>query len=384
MVWILTIGIFMGQKTGDFLVIREKNKKTGGRIMRCKCITLLLVGLVVLAMAPLSMGAEKTISLTYANYFPPTHASVMAGQFCDEVKKRTNGRMEIAYHPGGTLATGPKIFNAVVQGVADIGLSATPYNRGRFPVTEILDLPLGFPSAWVSGQVQNDFYNKFKPKEWDDVHVLYFHSVGPFLLNTLKKPVKTLEDLKGLKISAKSVIADTMAALGATPIPLEQVDVYESLKRGVIDGIFGPFEILQGWKFGELTKYTTLSWKVGSCATFYVAMNKEKYGALPPDLKKIFDQVSAEYKDKFLVMWNQTDINGRDFLKEKGGQMIPLSDAEAARWVKAVQPVLANYKSEMVKKGFAEKDIDGHFAFIKERIEYWKKVEKERKIPTVE
>jgi TRAP-type transport system periplasmic protein len=266
--------------------------------------------------------------------------------------------------------------------MADIGLSATPYIRGRFPVTEVLDLPHGFPSAWVSGQVQNDFYAKFKPKEWDEVHILYFHSVGPFLLNTLKKPVKTLEDLKGLKIRAQAGIADTVKALGATPIPLEQADVHESLRRGVIDGVFGPFEILKGWKFGELCKYTTVSWKVGSCATFYVAMNKQKYDALSSDLKKIFDQVSAEYKDKFMVMWNQTDIDGKEFLKEKGGQTIPLSAAEAARWVKAVQPVLADYKASMVKKGFAAKEIDGYFSYIQERIEYWSKIEKERKIPT--
>lgn len=350
--------------------------------MKHKVFLVLLTLSLVMATASVSRGAEP-IKLTYANFFPPTHpVAVMAGQFCEDMKKRTNGRIDITYHPGGTLSTGPKVFNAVVQGVADIGLSATPYNRGRFPVTEILDLPHGFPSAWVSGQVQNDFYNKFKPKEWDDVHVLYFHSCGPFLLNTLKKPVRTLEDLKGLKIRATGSIADTVKALGATPIPLEQVDVYESLRRGVIDGVFGPFEILKGWKFGELTKYTTVSWRVGVGAVFYVVMNKDKWNGLPPDLKKIFSEVTSEYKDKFLLMWNQTDIDGRDFLKSQGGEIIPLPDAEADNWVKAVQPVLTNYKSSMVSKGFSGADVDAQINYIKERIEYWRKAEKDRKIPT--
>lgn len=342
---------------------------------------LLVVSFVLVAVCPVR-GAEP-IKLTYANFFPPTHrVALLGGQFCEEIKKRTNGRVEISYYPGGTLATGPKVFNAVVQGVADIGLSATTYNRGRFPIMEILDLPHGFPSAWVSGQVQNDFYNKFKPKDWDDVHVLYFHSCGPFLLNTLKKPVKTLEDLKGLKIRGQAGIADTIKALGGTPMPLEQADVYESLSRGVIDGVFGPFEVLKGWKFGELIKYTTVSWRVGVGATFYVVMNNGKWNALSPDLKKIFDEVSSEYKDKYLVMWNEIDIEGRDFLKSKGGQVIPLADAEASRWVKAVQPVLANYKSSMVQKGHSEKEIDGYVSYIQERIGYWSKVEKERKIPS--
>jgi TRAP-type C4-dicarboxylate transport system substrate-binding protein len=350
--------------------------------MRSKVFLVVLALSLVLGMASFSRAAEP-IKLTYANYFPPTHpVAVMAGQYCEEVKKRTDGRIDIAYHPGGTLATGPKVFNAVVQGVADMGLSATPYNRGRFPVTEILDLPHGFPSAWVSGQVQNDFYNKFKPKEWDDVHVLYFHSCGPFLLNTLKKPVKTLEDLKGLKIRGQAGIADTIKALGGTPIPLEQADVYESLRRGVIDGVFGPFEVLKGWKFGELIKYTTVSWRVGVGAVFYVVMNKDKWNSLSPDLKKTVTDVTAEYKDKFFLMWNQTDIDGRDFLKSQGGQVIPLSDAEANRWVKAVQPVLADYKKGMIAKGFSGADVDTQIKYIQERIEYWRKVEKERNIPT--
>jgi TRAP-type C4-dicarboxylate transport system substrate-binding protein len=274
------------------------------------------------------------------------------------------------------------MFNAVVQGIADIGLTFISYNRGRFPVTEALDLPHGFPSGWVSGQVENDFYNQFKPKEWDSVHVLYFHGSGPFLLQTLKKPVRRLEDLKGLKIRAIGVMADAVKGLGATCVPMEMADVYESLRRGTLDGIFGPFEQLKGWKTGELIKYVTTSWRVGVSAVAYVVMNKDKWNSLPPDIKKIFDEVSAEFKEKYLVMWVEIDIEGRDFLKSQGGQVIPLEDAEANRWIKAVQPVMANYKSSMVSAGHSDKDIDGYVNYIKERIEYWRKIEKEKGIPT--
>lgn len=330
-----------------------------------------------------SLGhAAEAIKLTYANYFPPTHKiGTLGGQFCDEINKRANGKMQITYHPAGTLATGPKVFNAVVQGVADIGLSAISYNRGRFPVTEALDLPHGFPSGWVSGQVENDFYNKFKPKEWDSVHVLYFHGSGPFLLQTLKKPVKSLEDLKGLKIRAVGGMVDALKYLGATPMPVEMADMYESLRRGVIDGVFGPFEQLKGWKTGELIKYVTTSWKVGVSAVFYVAMNKDKWNSLSPDLKKIFDEVSAEYKEKFLLLWNETDTEGADFLKSQGGQVIPLTDAESARWIEAVQPVVTSYKKSMVSAGHSDKEIDSYISYIKERIEYWRKIEKEKGIP---
>jgi len=332
----------------------------------------------------ISSGAAAEITkLTYGTYFAPTHqVAVLAGQFCEEIKKRTNGRVEMQYYPGGTLVTGPKVFNGVVQGVADLGLGAASYNRGRFPLTELFDLPHGFSSGWVTGQVLNDFMAKYKPKEWESVHVVYFHSCGPFVIQSVKKPVKVLEDLKGLKMRATASFAVTMKALGGTPVPLEMSDVYESMRRGVIDGIYGPLEQLKGWKTGELVRYVTASWRVGNGSCFYVIMNKDKWNALPSDLRKIFDEVAAEYREKYLRMWNEIDIEGRDTLKTQGGQIIPLSAAESARWVKIVQPVVEEQKKELVSKGYSAEDVDQYIGFIRERIEYWRRMEKDRKIPT--
>ena len=89
------------------------------------------------------------------------------------------------------------MFNGITSGIADIGVSHIQYTRGRFPMTEVFDLPLGFPSGWVANHVGIDFYEKFKPVEWDSVHVLYINTTGPLVIETVKKPVKTLEDLKG-------------------------------------------------------------------------------------------------------------------------------------------------------------------------------------------
>ena len=101
---------------------------------------------------------------------------------------------------------------------------------------EIMELPLGFPSSWIATHVANDFYEKFKPKEWDTYHVLMFSTSPPNVLQTLSKPVKNLEEIKGLKIRGQGRIADIVKSLGATPVPIEIVDLYESLRRGVVDG----------------------------------------------------------------------------------------------------------------------------------------------------
>jgi len=346
-------------------------------------LSLFALSVVFVFVGALNAGAADVIKLKAANYLPTTHKmSLLTDKFCQEIKKRTNGRVEITYYPGGTVLSPVKMFNGITTGIADIGVSHIQYTRGRFPVTEVFDLPLGFPSGWVASHVSSDFYDKFKPAEWDTVHLLYINTSGPLILQTVKKPVRTLEDLKGLKIRGAGQATDTLKALGAVPIPLEMPDVYEALRRVVLDGILVDLSTLKYWKFAEVVNYVTSTSQLGTGITFYCVMNKNKWNALPPDIQKIFNEVSAEALEWQARLWNEMDIEGRDVFKAKGGQVITLSDAEAARWVAAVQPVIGAYKKRMTAEGFKESDVDKWIAFVKERIAYWKKEEVQRKIPS--
>ncbi|HXZ95387.1 MAG TPA: C4-dicarboxylate ABC transporter substrate-binding protein, partial [Dehalococcoidia bacterium] len=160
--------------------------------MRKSIISLLVVVVFVFGTRPLAHGAD-IIKLKAANYLPVTHKmSLLTGWFCDEVKKRTNGRVEVTYYPEGTLLSPVKMYDGVFTDIADMGVSHIDYTPGRFPVMEVFDLPLGFPSGWVATQVSSDFFNKYKPSEWNGVHVLYMNTTGPLVLQTISKPVKTL------------------------------------------------------------------------------------------------------------------------------------------------------------------------------------------------
>ena len=323
------------------------------------------------------------IKLKFANYFPPMHMnSVMMGKFCDELNKKLAGKVELTQYTGSTLLSAPKMAAGVSTGIADIGLSNLAYTRGRFPVMEIMELPLGYPSAWIAGHVANDFYNKFKPKDFDAYHVLMLSTSPINVIQTLNKPVKTLEELKGLKLRGTGRLGDIVKALGATPIPIETPDLYDSLKRGVIEGALLPLETLKGFKTGEVQKYVTASWKVGSAYCFYVLMNKNKWNSLPADVKKVINEFSKEFTERWEVEWNNIDIEGREYFTKQGGQIIPISDAEAARWIKAAQPVIDDYKKDLLSKGYKAKEIDGWLSFVRERIEYWKGQEKAKKVPT--
>ena len=325
-------------------------------------------------------GAEP-IKLTFSQYFPVSHQnSVITGQFCDEIKKRSNGRVEITHYPGGTLTTAPKMMDGVVTGISDLGFSSINYNPGRYPVTDATDLPLGRPNGWVASQVSDDFYRKFKPKEWDKVHVIYLSATGPNVIQTVHKPVKTLADLKGLKLRGVGKQGETLKALGGATVPLEMVDVYESIRRGVIEGCMMPVEVLKGWKLGELEKYVTASWMVGNTNTFYVVMNLEKWNKLPADLKKIFDEVGMEFKEKHALAWNGIDTEAIQLFKQQGGQIVQLEDTEAARWKKAVEPLIEDYKKQSVSAGFKPAEVDAWISYIRERVTNWTKAGNEKGI----
>jgi TRAP-type transport system periplasmic protein len=350
--------------------------------MRKKVVCLMFMIAVLFSISSSTYAAD-VIKLKFANFFPPMHKnSLLMEKWSAELTKKLAGKVEITHYAGGTLLTAPKMAAGVASGIADIGLAHCAYSRGRFPVMEVMELPLGFPSSWIATHVANDFYAKFKPKEWDTYQPIMFSTSPPNVLQTLNKPVKSLEELKGMKIRGTGRIGDIAKALGAVPMPVEMVDLYESLRRGVIDGNFGPLEQLKGFKIGEVEKYTTASWKVGSVFAFYVVMNKNKWNSLPPDVQKVIMDYTKDFIEEWAVEWNNIDIEGREFLKSQGGQIVPISDAEGARWAKAAEPVVGEFKKDLVSKGHKAAEVDGWISFIKERIEYWKGQEKAKKVPT--
>jgi len=151
------------------------------------------------------------------------------------------------------------------------------------------------------------------------------------------------------------------------------MEVYDAMAKGVIDGVNTPFETLKTFRFAEVVGYTTASWQVGNVYTFYVAMNKNSYKKLPPDLKEIFDETCGEYKEKYALMWNVIDFYGKEFAIKKGVKIIELSPQELARWKNATAPVIDDYVKMMVGKGYPETEVTGWIKYLRDRIDYWTK-----------
>jgi len=347
----------------------------------------LVIGIVCLMLTffPLNgaFAAPKVINLKFANYFPPPSTqSKLCEDFIADLEKRTNGRVKVKYFPGGSLLKAPAVIKGVETGIADIGFSHCSYTAGRFPVMEACELPLGFPTGWVANQIMNDFYEEFKPKEWDSVVPLWFHANTPSTLAT-KKAIRKLEDFKGLTIRAPGRMASVISALGGTPAPTPIMETYDAISKGVIQGVFVGGEGVKTFRFGEIVDYVTLSWNVGSSYPFFVVMNKRKYNKLPPDIKGILDKLSGEYKEKFALLWNAADFPGKAFGEKNGVEYIELDKAEFDRWVVAVEPVIEDYVKTMVSKGFAEPEVRGWIKWLRERSAYLLEKQKSLSIVSV-
>ena len=324
-----------------------------------------VIGITLTATSVLSAGAKPT-KLTFSIFFPPTHGQTKAAMaWAKEIEQRTDNKVQISVFAGGTLTKAPQCYSGTVKGISDLGFSLFAYTRGRFPVMAAVDLPMGYPNGKVASRVAQEFAKTFKPKELSDVKVLYLHAHGPGLLHT-KKPVKKLEDIKGMKIRATGLSAKIVKALGGVPVAMPQGGTYEALKKGVVEGTFGPMEVLKGWKQAEVIKYTTEDYSVGYTTTFFVVMNLDKWNALPADIKKIFDEVSDKYTDVHGKVWDSTDQEGRKYTLSLGNEIISLSDEESARWRKAAEPVIKNYIANTP-------DGDKHVKKIRELIKKYSK-----------
>ena len=320
--------------------------------------------------------AFGAIELKFCNYFPvPARQSKICEEFIKDLEARSGGQLKIRFFPAGTLLTAPKMYDGVVEGIADIGFSNIGYTFGRFRMTEVLDLPLGFPNAWVANHVANDFFREFKPKEWDKIHMLSMHTSPVNVVISATKPVNKMEDLKGMTLRGLGFIAEVVSALGGTPRPIPTPEAYEAIQKRVIDGLMLPMETMRAFRYAEVAKYVTECWPIGQVYTFYMVMNKDTWNKLPPNIQKIINEYPFE--EKLATMWNEVDIDGKKYGMEKGLKFIELPPEEIAKWKKAVEPVLDKYVKSMVTAGYQEKETRELINYARMRIEYWTKKQKE-------
>lgn len=322
------------------------------RYVTASCIFVLSILLVLgLTSCSKDKGQAEQITLTYSIFFPPTHIQCKtAVAWAEEIEKRADGRVKITVFPGGTLTKAPQVYDGVVNGISDIGMSCFAYTRGRFPLLEGLDLPLGYPNGTAATKIATDLVLQYAPQEVADTKVLYVHAHGPGILAS-KKEIKSLADLKGVKVRGTGLSSKIIENLGGVPIGMSQPETYEALQKGVVDATLCPIETLKGWKQGEVIDYVIDTSDIGYTTSMFVVMNKDAWTKLPEDIQKIFTEVSQEWVAKHGAAWDQADAEGRAFVESLNRESIKLDPAEIPAWKAGVKPIIDAYVAAAQEKG---------------------------------
>ncbi len=313
------------------------------------CITC-VVAVMFLASAIPVFGQEKVVKLRYSNFFPPVHPiSKLAEEWIKEVETRTNGRVKVSYFPGNTLAPPGQAYDAVVKGIADMAQNLLAYSPGRLPLSEVLQQPLGYTSGYQGTKLANEYYKKFKPKEFDDVKVMYLHGVAPGTFHT-KKEIKSFDDVKGLRIKANAENADIVKALGGAPVTMPITETYDALQKGLAEGILLPNEALKGWRFAEVVKSSIDSNAVSYLTSMYVIMNKDKWNQISKEDQAAIEKINEEWIEKQGNLWNKLDKEGKEYAIQKGVKFVKVSKEEEAKVSAKMKPILDEYVKAMKAK----------------------------------
>lgn len=293
----------------------------------------------------------KPVELSYSVFFPASHIQAeTAVAWAREVERRSSGRLKVTVYPGGTLTKAPQCYEGVVSGISDLGMSCFAYTRGRFPLLEGLDLPLGYPNGMIATAIATEMVRNYAPAEVADVKVLYVHAHGPGILAS-RKPVQRLEDMSGLKVRATGLSSKIVSALGATPVGMSQPETYEALQKGVVEATLCPIETLKGWNQAEVIRSVTDSSVIGYTTAMFVVMNRARWERLPEDLRAVLEEVSRDWVGKHGSAWDEADRQGRAYVEDLGHPIFTLSPEEQQRWRDAVQPILDEYTGAMAARG---------------------------------
>jgi len=312
-----------------------------------------------LASAGLMAQAADPIVLKVHHFLGPQSIqhTTMLRTWCDNISKDSGNRLQCQIYPAMQLGgTPPQLFDQARDGVADVVWTLPGYTAGRFPKMEVFELPFTMTNAEATSRAAWDYYEKNALEEFKDVKVLAMHVHGPGNIFTSKKQIKTMADIKGLKLRGPTrLTTKLLASMGATPVGMPVPAVPDALSKGVIDGAVIPYEVGPGIKVDELARFTAepdRSYNALYTTVFVVPMNKAKYESLPADLQKVIDKNSGRELSAFLGKTQAgNDVPGKEKMVAAGHVITVIPKSELENWKKASDSLDDEWIADMNKRG---------------------------------
>ncbi len=306
-----------------------------------------------------AQAQQPAVVLKLHHFLAPTayaHTRFLT-PWAKSIEKDSGGRIRIDMFPSMQLGGTPsQLYDQVVNGTADLVWTLPGMTPGRFPRIEVFELPfVADRHAVANTRAVQQLYETRLRDEFKEVQPVCVWAHDQGVLHT-NKPVTKLEDLKGLKLRAPTRLAsEALKALGATGISLPVPQIPDALATRIIDGALVPWEVVPAIKLQERVKYHIEI--AGSptlyTATFILAMNKARYDKLPPDLKAVIDKHSGQGAALMAGrMWDDLAPVVEETARKQGNTISQIDRTEAARWMKATQPVIDTWIKESKQRKF--------------------------------
>lgn len=308
------------------------------------------------------MVAAQEVTLRLHQFLPPpaTVPKHILKPWAAQVEEAAGGKLKIEHYDAMSLGgKPPELMDQAIDGVADITMTVVGYTPGRFPKTEVFELPFMMTNPVATSKAFQELVETdLQDGEYKDVKVLGAWVHGPGVIHT-DRGVNKLEDMSGLKLRGPTrVINDMLSELGATPVGMPLPAIPEALSKGVVSGTVIPWEVTPAVKLSQLVTYHTefTGDEALYTATIILVMNKAKYESLPDDIRAAIDAESGQKLSEMAaqVMWDN-DAPGRAIAEKAGNTIVQLSAEEVARFKEASKPVIERWVTEM-----GSKDIDGN------------------------
>lgn len=318
-------------------------------------------------------GSGQTYKLSMTIHDPATSAKTMKyEELAEKTREATDGKLDITVYPGGTLVASTDVADGIAAGSADMGWLFTTFFPGQFPLTEIVTLPMMFEDHEIATDVLLKLYEQSPELQAElseyKVLNLYCNPINHFYTT---KPVESMADLKGMQIRATAGVAtDMVTAWGGSPILMGPGDMYQSIEKGVLNGMVFEWSGFNAFRLGEVTKYCT-NLPI-CCGVFLCVMNKDSYDKLPAEYQQVIDeiwgdpQVSKEFADVFTA---DEQLGLSVGVNDEGMTVIDLTDEATAEFKVAADQYAENWVKNQTTSSFDAQSYLDLMLSIKEELE---------------
>jgi TRAP-type C4-dicarboxylate transport system substrate-binding protein len=299
--------------------------------------------------------------LRLSTFVPPVHVIYreILTPWAEEVAKATNGAVKVTLYPSMQLGgKPPELFRQVKEGVVDLVFTLPGYTSPAFPRTQMIELPGLKPDGVAATNMMWDLLDPYLLPEYDGTQVIALWGAEDAGLISRAKPIRSLDDLKGMRMRAPSAAqAKQLEVMGAVPVAMPITEVYQSLERGVIDGAMLPASTITDFRLGEVGRAWTIAGPLFGRSSFLVAMNKKKYDALPAAARAAIDRLSGRPLSlKATEVYMKRATEGIAGMRGKA-EVVELGPAEQKRIGEALRPIIADWIKDSEAKGIPARDM---------------------------